>query len=175
MALRIKFVDVTSAKVRLHLTSQPVRCVVVEGSSVLSLGDSMTKYPGGSRGLAYYAHCQWTYGSEVEQKDIRLIESLGYRVYNPNNTGDEQPFKDKGMDYFDELMEEHDFDICFIRPESNGMVTAGVGYEAMKFFEAGKPVLEIPCPVLPRLLTPEATRELYRWYGYRKLSEEDKR
>jgi hypothetical protein len=135
----------------------------------------MTKFPGGAKGLAYYAHCQWTYGSAVEQKDVRLIESLGYKVYNPNSPEDETLWKALGMSHFNDLLQKYKFDVCFIRPESNGMISAGVGYEAMACFEAGVPVLEIPCPVLPRLLSPEATRELYRWHGYRKLADEDDR
>ena len=135
----------------------------------------MTKQPGGAKGLAYYAHCQYTYGSPIEGKDMRLIESLGYKVYNPNNAFDELLWKAKGMAYFDELLLKLQFDAIFIRPESNCMISAGVGYEAMAAFKAGIPVLEIPCPVLPRLLSHEATRELYRWHGYRKLADEDDR
>lgn len=124
---------------------------------------------------AYYAHSQWTYDTLVEAKDIRMIENLGYKVFNPNDPDLEEFWELKGMDLFDELMDRYNFDVCFIRPQSDGTISAGVGYEAMKFFELRKPVLEIPAPILPRTLTPEATRELYRWHGLRKMAEKDNR
>lgn len=127
------------------------------------------------KGVAYYAHTQSTYDTEAESKDVNLIKSLGYVVYNPNNKVDGPLFQSKGMRHFDDLMKMFDFDICFIRPLSDGSISAGASYEAMKFFELRKPVLEIPAPILPRTLSPEATREVYRWYGKRELSETDKR
>lgn len=124
---------------------------------------------------AYYAHSQWTYNTPVEDKDIRMIESLGYKVFNPNDPELEEAWERDGMKVFDNLMLINNFDVCFIRPQSDGSISAGVGYEAMKFFELRKPVLEIPAPILPRIMTAEATRELYRWNGLRDMAEKDKR
>lgn len=80
--------------------------------------------------VAYYAHSMETYGTEIESKDIEVLQTLGYEVVNPNDP----IFKDADMEPFLELVRASD--IVFSRG-----TTSGVNYEVHEAHKHDIPVV----------------------------------
>lgn len=93
--------------------------------------------------IVYYAHSQTTYGSKQEQADLLMLRRLGILVYNPNNGKDEKMFQKHGMEYFDLLASDHEFDAIFYRTYREGIASYGTGYEVRWAQERGIPTFEI--------------------------------
>lgn len=83
--------------------------------------------------VAYYAHSMETYGTEVEEKDIDMLQGLGYEVVNPNDPA-LAPSED--MEPFLELVRGSD--IVFSRG-----ITSGVNYEVNEARKHDIPVVEL--------------------------------
>jgi len=129
--------------------------------------------------VAYYAHCMLIYNTPIEKDDIELIESLGFKVINPNQPEHEAGYKSNGMEYFDELVRTSD--ILFFRAMPDGRISSGVAREIEAAEEdwwptparpSGRgpiPVLELPSRIKSRTITPEETRQFLYEAGERSL------
>jgi hypothetical protein len=120
----------------------------------------------------YYAHCQAIYGKPIEQRDIAMLETLGFQVVNPGLPEHgpacaefaRQTSKTK-MDYFLGLVDE--CDMLVFRALPDGSIPAGVAKEIEWARVNGKPVLELPSCMQRRALTLEQTREYLGEIGQR--------
>jgi hypothetical protein len=114
----------------------------------------------------YYAHCVQIYNTKQEQRDVKLLQELGFKVENPNQPRHQKGYMDKGMDYF-----IHGFlsfcDAIAFRALPDGSLPAGVAKEIDHFQKAGKPIIEIPGFVLRRRLSVEETRAYLHECGQR--------
>lgn len=109
----------------------------------------------------YYAHSMSIYNTPQEQRDIDLLESIGFEVVNPNKEIHNQGYKDQGMQYFVELVNE--CDIIAFRAHPDGSIPAGVAKE----IDTGKPVIELPSMVSMRVLSVDQTRQYLKEVGQR--------
>ena len=93
----------------------------------------------------YYAHPMNFYGSEQEQRDIKLLEGMYLKVLNPN-TPEHQEAGTGNIDYFIALAIKCDM-IAF-RALPDGKLSLGVAAE----IEACKhlPTIELPSAILGR-------------------------
>ncbi len=114
----------------------------------------------------YYAHSLHLYGTQQEQRDIDLLETLGFEVVNPSEEKHQKAYPDGGMDYFVDLALS-----CAVgafRAYPNGEIPSGVYKEISAMNDAGKPVIEIPWGLLRRGISDvEHTREWLRELGER--------
>jgi hypothetical protein len=114
---------------------------------------------------AYYAHCTSLYNTPQEERDLSLIEELGFLVYNPNCEEADIAYKEHGMPWFKKKVEECD---CLVfRSLPDGNIPAGVYKEIQWAKEGGRPVFELPSGLLQRELSVEETREYLREVGQR--------
>lgn len=122
----------------------------------------------------YYAHSMHLYGSAQEQRDITLLESMGFTVINPSSPGVQNDFKKHNesnpnredyMDFFAEVINHCDF-VAF-RPHIDGSIPSGVGYEIKKALEFNKGVIELPNLDSRRFLSVEDTRLILGYLGQR--------
>lgn len=122
--------------------------------------------------IVYYAHCTALYDTPQEARDIALLESLRWRVINPNKPEIEvmvQTIKaTPGTDYmlmFRSMIEE--CDIVVFRATPGGAITAGVAKELGYAREFNLPILELPSAILRRRLSVAATKEYISEVGKR--------
>jgi len=114
----------------------------------------------------YYAHPLSLYDKPEELVDIAQLNLLGLRVLNPNDDKVEADFQ-RTQDFSIFLELAGSSDVVAVRAFPDGKLGAGVAKEALRAFEAGKPVIEIFGSDDPRYgkinyLTPEdiVSREL---------------
>ena len=117
----------------------------------------------------YYAHSMSIYGRPQEQRDIAMLEALGFEVVNPNKSehqaGYEAPTPFGGMSYFCDLVRS--CDALAFRAHPDGSIGAGMMAEIKAAQDDGKPVIELPHSLSRRYLTVEQTREYLREAGQR--------
>jgi nucleoside 2-deoxyribosyltransferase len=120
----------------------------------------------------YYAHSVHLYNTEQEKRDIILLESLGFNVFNPNTEYIQQDIKklreksnDSVMEYFDNVIDV--CDILAFRSHLDGKIPSGVGYEIKYALKTGKPVFEIPLLFEKRFLSRDETKEYLKILGNR--------
>lgn len=106
----------------------------------------------------YYAHCMTIYNTQ-EQRDVLMLQRLGFEVVNPNG-------KVWGMDHFLDIV-ENEVDAVAFRALPDGSIPAGVAQEVERARACDKPVFELPTGVLRRTLTVEQTREVLKESGQR--------
>ena len=114
---------------------------------------------------AYYAHCKAIYGKPQEQRDIALLESLGFEVVNPSDIKWYDRWKEHEMAAKDIFATE--CDLIVFRGLPGGKIPQGVFKEINAFRRIGKPVLELPSSLLEREQTLEQTREYLCEVGQR--------
>ena len=99
---------------------------------------------------AYYAHCMLSYGSTIEQEDIKLIKRLGFQVVNPNSQEikdrfakfkKQVPEKEREMEFFCRVVSE--CDLVVFRSLPDGTIPSGVGAELTAAYDENIPVIEI--------------------------------
>jgi hypothetical protein len=109
----------------------------------------------------YYAHCMDIYNTPQEERDIDLLESLGFMVVNPNVSLHQLRCTysqySNPMEYFIELVSKCDA-LAFRAIPGLG-IPAGVFKEITYAEEAGLPVIELPNSIEIRRLSIDATRE----------------
>lgn len=115
----------------------------------------------------YYAHCRALYGTQQENRDILLLESLGFDVLNPNNKVHQDSCKAfiDVMEYFLQLVAT--CDAVAFRALPNGKIPAGVLKEVKFAYEKNKPVMELPVNIGLREMTVEQTRAYLTEVGQR--------
>jgi hypothetical protein len=94
----------------------------------------------------YYAHSQTTYGTPQESEDIRLLESLGFDVVNPNVP---QYQGGKGMEFYLKLASNAD--VVAFRCLPTGKISPGVSQE----LGVAKRRIELPSGVEERSYHPQ--------------------
>ena len=112
----------------------------------------------------YYAHCIAIYDTPQEERDINLLESLGFTVINPNQPEHQLMCKGMGMEYFLQLTARCDA-LAFRAIPGIG-VPAGVAKEITLAHERGMPVIELPS-LLGRSMSIDDTREYLKECGKR--------
>jgi nucleoside 2-deoxyribosyltransferase len=122
----------------------------------------------------YYAHCIHLYGTKQEERDVELLEKLGFEVLNPNNPGVEVAVTAMKAHYgqgcnvmglFEELVAS--CDALAFRALPDGRIPAGVCKEVLHARSLGKPVIELPSNIIGRGVTVEETREYLAEVGQR--------
>lgn len=109
----------------------------------------------------YYAHCMAIYDTPQEERDVKLLESLGYEVENPNNQIHQEKIKQIAsseiMNYFcDEVRK---CDCLAFRAVQDGGIPAGVDKEIRAMMGKSGPVFELPSGLIKRVMSVNETRE----------------
>lgn len=113
----------------------------------------------------YYAHPISDYNTEIENQDIRKLESLGFEVLNPNNVEYEKDYKLHGMTTFLKLILQCDC-LCFRAfDDVRATIPAGVAKEIAYADNLEKPVFEITLAIGDRILSVDDTRAKLKIYG----------
>ena len=122
--------------------------------------------------VAYYAHSVHLYDTEQEKRDIALLESLGFKVFNPNQEYIQKDIEelrakssDSIMSYFDSIIDK--CDIVAFRAHLDGKIPSGVGYEIKYAQKEGKPIFELPLLFENRFLSRDETKEYLKLLGNR--------
>jgi len=113
----------------------------------------------------YYAHCTSIFDTPREKRDIELLESLGFEVFNPNVPDLDKAHNEHGIEYFRELIQGCDALAFGALPD--GKIPAGVYKEIMWAVDVNLPVVELPHSLLQRGLSVDATREYLHDVGQR--------
>jgi len=109
----------------------------------------------------YYAHCLAIYNTYQEERDVKLLESLGFEVVNPNSSEYQKKYETEGMLFFKELAQK--CNVIAFRALPSGEIPAGVAGE----IDCGLPIIELPSGISRRKLSVEQTREYLREVGQR--------
>jgi len=125
----------------------------------------------------YYAHTMLSYGSTIEEQDIKLLESLGFEVINPNSKEIaercskhiEECGKDRVMELFREIV--LDCDIVAFRALPDGTILSGIASELINALDANIPILELPCSVRSRMIAYPETKQMLIELGHYKIIE----
>jgi len=119
-----------------------------------------------------YAHCQAIYGTLQEQRDVKLLEALGFEVVNPSDSKHAEGYKHAGMDYSLTLIQE--VDVVAFRALPDGSIPAGIAKELAWARGEGldraevKLIIELPSlPPLRKVLSVSATRQYLHEIGQR--------
>jgi len=119
----------------------------------------------------YYAHCQSIYGTKQEERDINLLQQLGFEVLNP---GEEKHGKianemkargENAMPYFEGLVSQ--CNVLAFRALPDGRIPAGVVKEIGKAKDTNKAIFELPSRIAGRSIGVEETREYLMETGQR--------
>jgi hypothetical protein len=113
----------------------------------------------------YYARPISLYNTKQDERDIQLLETMGFEVNNPNKAELVERYKTEGMEVYLQLARESD--IVAFRAFQDGTIGAGVYKEIVAAIEAGKPVIELPTITSKRVLSVEDTRSYLSLIGYR--------
>lgn len=123
----------------------------------------------------YYAHSMGIYNTKQEERDIELLEELGFEVINPNCMETSNKFKkllEKDFPYekafelvFGSLVFQSD--LLAFRAQLDGFVGAGVAAEIEFAQSHNKPVIELPSALYKRIATPDQTRAYLKEVGQR--------
>ena len=115
--------------------------------------------------LVYYAHCKAIYDTPQEQRDIKILQRLGFTVLNPNEFKHKANWESKGMEYADFLVGSSDA-VAF-RALPGGSIPAGVSKEIHIAERLGLPVIELPNFSLRETMSIEHTRAYLAEVGER--------
>ena len=121
----------------------------------------------------YYAHCQAIYDTRQEDRDIALLEQLGFEVVNPNTEEILEglaKFKKanpdrNSMNYFYEILEE--CGALAFRSTPNGMIPCGIFSEIEFIQSLALPVIELPSMINAREMDIKQTRDYLHEIGQR--------
>jgi hypothetical protein len=112
------------------------------------------------------------YDTPAEVRDMKTLESMGFKVTNPNSDviGNEfHAYKIshpcKYMHYFTDLVQKHD--IIAFRALPDGRLPSGVAMEVKAGKDAGLIVIELPCGLATRTMGHAETVEYLENIGQR--------
>lgn len=115
--------------------------------------------------VIFYAHCQALYNTFQEERDINLLESLGFKVVNPNTEANQQYYKINGIQHSLTLLQN--CNALAFRSLPDGRIPAGVAYEIKVAKNMWKNIIELPSNILARCINVEETREYLHEVGQR--------
>ena len=110
----------------------------------------------------FYAHCSAIYGTPQEERDLELLEKLGFTVINPNTEDNQNGYKKFGMEYSHELLKQSD--LLVFRALPNGTIPAGI---AQEIEWTTTPIIELPSFADRKILNVEQTRTWLKECGQR--------
>jgi hypothetical protein len=116
----------------------------------------------------YYSHCKAIYDTPQEDRDIDLLERLGYEVVNPNMKIHREMCEDfgsGGMDYF--IGQVMKCDVLAFRSLPNGEIPAGVWTEIRTALDNIIAIFELPRFYNRTILSVDATRDYLKEVGQR--------
>jgi len=113
----------------------------------------------------YYAHAVSIYNTPTEERDISVLESLGFEVLNPNSKKFDQKYEAGGINAFRDFVLS--CDLVAFRSLPDGRITSGAHQEVAWMIEAGKPVIELPSNFLARGMSVEESRLYLKECGAR--------
>jgi hypothetical protein len=119
----------------------------------------------------YYAHCMNIYDTPQEERDVLILQDMGFEVVNPNNEDTQaevKRLKDEGrecMEYFERVIATCDH-LAF-RALPGGFIPAGVAHEIAHALETDMIVIELPTFSLRRVMTVDETRQYLMEQGER--------
>jgi len=121
----------------------------------------------------YYAHFMGIYDTPQEERDIELLNTLGFSVTNPNcdrvreglELYKEDHPNENYMLYFEDIAVSHD--VVAFRALPDGTLPGGVAKEVMAAKAAGKIIIELPCGIARRCMNHEETVEYLENIGQR--------
>jgi hypothetical protein len=106
----------------------------------------------------YYAHPRSVYNTPVEERDIKLLEQLGYEVVNPNNPKTAKEYlKKRDFEVFFKMIDE--CTVMAYRSLPDGRITAGVALEVEYAGDIKMPCFELHQQLKSRRMTADETRE----------------
>ena len=144
----------------------------------------------------YYAHCIAIYSTPQEDRDVAMLEEMGFEVINPNNpqmaercNEIKQRFKDGHLDaargqqprltqfadsgeaimklIFEPLISPAKIDAVAFRALPDGRIPAGVYLEVQCARNLMLPVIELPANLSGRQMSVEHTRDYLKEIGCR--------
>lgn len=121
----------------------------------------------------YYAHCMALYNTPQERRDIVLLESLGFQVFNPNCSVVQNSYRE--FQAHTEVANHFQFwtglarscDLAAFRGLPDGRIPSGVWQEIAAVLESGKQVIELPSGFWGRGISVVETRAYLKEVGYR--------
>jgi len=113
----------------------------------------------------YYARPISIYNTPQDERDLKLLESMGFEVNNPNKAELVERYKTEGMEVYLQLARESD--ILAFRSFNAGKIGAGVYKEILEAMFHNKPVFELPTITSKRVLSVDDTREYLKLLGHR--------
>jgi len=124
----------------------------------------------------YYAHTMLSYGSTIEEQDIKTLEKLGFEVVNPNSLTIQVDMKEyalnhgisKVMDFFNTVIEQ--CDLLAFRSVPNGAILSGIASEINFAKSIDIPIIELPCSLEARMLDYPETKQFLIEVGHYKLN-----
>ena len=127
--------------------------------------------------VCYYAHPMPTYNSLIEKEDIKLLNDLGFEVFNPNteeiqkacNTYVKLHGKENVMTFFEKLILEHCSVVAF-RALPNGDILSGVASEVDVALKNYIPVIELPRRIKERSMDYPSTKRYLIESGFYKVN-----
>ena len=142
-------------------SKNPFACHKISTDDFIKFSDDFN-FKLGNKIKIYYAHCVALYGTKQEQRDIEILEALGFEVLNPSDREHQEAYPKYGMPYFIDLVLSCDA-IAF-RALPDGRIPAGVAAE----IKAGlKLIIELPNAITGRSISVDETREYLRDCGHR--------
>lgn len=112
----------------------------------------------------YYAHCMSIYDTPQEDRDIEMLQYMGFGVFNPNSPRGREGFENAGMDYFYTVINRECDGLAF-RSLPYGRISAGVASEIM--WNGNRPLIELPSGIYGRGISINETREYLAEVGQR--------
>ena len=113
----------------------------------------------------YYARPMTIHGTKQEERDINLLESIGFKVANPNKEALVEKYEPEEVEAFLESIRGSD--LLAFRSFPDGSIGAGVHNEIHEALAFGKPVIELPTILSKRVLSAEDTKAYFRLNGSR--------
>lgn len=113
----------------------------------------------------YYARPINLYNTPQDQRDLRLMEALGFEVVNPNKEELQKRYQTEGMNVF--LKAVSDCNALAFRAFPDMSISAGVVKEIAKADELNLPVFELPTITSNRILSVDDTRNWLKLLGAR--------
>jgi hypothetical protein len=115
------------------------------------------------RRRCYYAHFMGTYDTQQEKIDIEFLESLGFKVVNPNTAECDAAYRivDKQFAFFMGVI--HTCHVVAFRCLDDGAISAGVGKEVLFAVQNNLRVIELGATSIEdRIISKEDTLALMR-------------
>lgn len=121
----------------------------------------------------YYAHSLHLYNTPQEERDVILLEALGYEVVNPNTFEMQDKYTawtkevpdTERMKFFEWAVGK--CDVIAFRRHVDMTIPSGVMYELDYAFMRGIHAFELPTILPSQKLTVDETREYLRYNGQR--------